>query len=460
MSGRARRSDRIALLVAAPDGKVFTHPQLDLVVDDGIAPRPADPGELTALPAGWELMRLPGVRPLGFDPDSGRVEVVERCDIGDGPFVPDAVAIHPPPGHVLTHFPGGHFTGLAPGTEDDDGAEGQRPGLPLWAYTAVGGAGDRNVAALFQADEVSRWAPDLYDLPELTGRIDARQAAAPENRCLTQLAICATDYGCRCAQNIFYERWEGALAIASACNAACLGCLSRKPEWEAPVPQHRLRFTPGPEEVADVIVHHAERADEAMVSFGQGCEGEPTLNGELLVESVRQARGRSTRGVINLNSNGSRPKVIRDAVAAGVGAVRISINTFQEEVFRAYFRPDGYGLTEVVESLRSAKEAGAFTSINLLLWPGWTDRRAELEAVSALVTEGCLDMVQLRNLCVDPAHYNAVLPVERGQRLGMRGFVLELSARHPALRFGTFNPRLAAPWYQELSPLPFSPLPG
>ncbi|MBN2358295.1 MAG: radical SAM protein [Deltaproteobacteria bacterium] len=454
------RAARCALLVAAPDGQVYAHPDLDLVVDDGVAPRPAEPADLSPLPPGWELMQLPATRPLGFDRATGRIEVVDRCDLGGVTFEPRAVAVHPPPGFVRTHLPAARYLGegwIAPTVRDP--GEG-RPGLPLWAYTAVGATGATHAAALFQADELSRWAPELYGTPDLTQRVAQRLRAEPDNRVLGQLARCALDYGCRCAQNIFYRRWEGALPTAPACNAACLGCLSKAPEWEAPVPQYRLRFTPTTAEISDVIVHHLERAPEPMISFGQGCEGEPTLNGGLLVEAIRQARARTARGVINLNSNGSRPKVVLDAVQAGVGAVRISVNSFDEAVFRAYFRPDGFGLNELIESLRLAHDAGAYTSINLLLWPGWTDRRAELDAVSALCDEGCLDMVQLRNLCLDPAHYQRVLPVERGQRLGLRGFVLELAARHPRLRFGTFNPRLAAPWYREVPPLPCSPLPA
>jgi pyruvate-formate lyase-activating enzyme len=349
---------------------------------------------------------------------------------------------------VRTHFP----------AVLDVPTAGPRPGLPLWGYCAVGAAAGGNLAAMFQVDELSRWAPSLYDLPELRQRVQDRLAAEPNNRVLGQLATCSIDYSCRCAQNIFYQRWEGALPIAPSCNAACLGCLSRAPEWGAPVPQYRLRFTPTPEEIADVIVHHVEHAPEAMVSFGQGCEGEPTINAEVLIEGVRQARRRSGKGVINLNTNGSRPAVVGEAVRAGVGAVRVSVNSFDRGVFEAYFRPEDFSLDEIHASLREAHAGGAFTSINLLLWPGWTDRREEFDAVSALCQTGVLDMVQLRNLCVDPVHYNAMLPQQRGQRMGLRGFVLELAARHPRLRFGTFNPRLGADWYAALPTLPVSPL--
>jgi len=95
-----------------------------------------------------------------------------------------------------------------------------------------------------------------------------------------------------------------------------------------------------------------------------------------------------------------------------------------------------------------------YNSINLLIWPGWTDRLAEIDAISKLVDDGALQMIQLRNLCVDPGHFRTVLPPveERGILLGMLGFVEELHKRHPQLRFGTFNPRLAADWYDDVAP--------
>jgi hypothetical protein len=91
-------------------------------------------------------------------------------------------------------------------------------------------------------------------------------------------------------------------------------------------------------------------------------------------------------------------------------------------------------------------------SINLLIWPGWTDRMVEIDRISKVVEDGALHMIQLRNLCVDPGHFRTLLPprAQRGMLLGMKEFVAELNRRHPRLRFGTFNPRLAAEWYTDV----------
>jgi len=107
--------------------------------------------------------------------------------------------------------------------------------------------------------------------------------------------------------------------------------------------------------------------------------------------------------------------------------------------------------TSVISYLVSRPSRDIVVSGRQLISRDWWENQSQYFElrISSLVEEGCLDMVQLRNLCVDPAHYNAMLPENKGQRMGMRGFLHELASRHPRLRFGTFNPRLAAPWYAD-----------
>jgi len=477
---------RPKLLLAHPTtGEILEHPTFELALDTGLDIVRPSKKDLKTVPDGWDVMALPGTKPIGFDPAVGDFVTVdeftfEHDDGSEETIVPLAVACHPPPGYVRTHHPaaewldtthpdekfkktgGGKLTIFQPVNDDEPacatpkgGDDGARAGLPLWAYTAVGYGKNGMVAAFFQADETSRWSPDLYYQEGLEERIEARLAEDADNPVLKQIASCASSYLCCCAQNVFYERWEGAVPIAPACTAACLGCLSKDPEWNTPTPQKRLKFSPKADDIARVMIHHLERAPEPMMSFGQGCEGEPTMYGDALVGAVKLTREKTDRGIININTNGSRPQVIRDAAAAGAKALRISINTFDEEVYTAYYRPADYTLDTVMESLYAGRDCGMHVSINFLIWPGWTDRVAELEAVSKLVDEGVIQMIQLRNLCVDPGHFRSVLPPreQRGMLLGMRAFVDELHRRHPKLRFGTFNPRLAAEWYDDTAPL-------
>jgi pyruvate-formate lyase-activating enzyme len=470
------------LLVAAPDGAVFEHPSLEMAIDNGLDVSRVGSRDLMRVPEGWDLMAMPGTRPIGYDASTAAFVTVTEFTTPEGrTFQPWGVAVHPPPGYVRLFHPAAEYTDathpdvklaclaptgaangaarglpIVPSTSGGGGDEAARPGLPLWAYTAVGMTAKGPVASLFLADETSRWAPLLYYQGDIKERVARRLALDADNQVLKQLAQCAGDYLCCCAQNVFYERWEGAVPIAPACTAACLGCLSKDPAWGTPTPQKRLKFQPTADEIARVIAHHLETAPEAMMSFGQGCEGEPTMNHAVIVDSVRLARERTKRGVINVNTNGSRPETIRACARAGASALRVSINTFDRAMYTTYYRPGDYDFDDVVRSLYVGRDEGMHVSINLLIWPGWTDRMAEVDAISKIVEDGALQMIQLRNLCVDPGHYRTVLPPreQRGVLLSMRGFIGELHRRHAQLRFGTFNPRLAAQWYDDVPPLP------
>jgi pyruvate-formate lyase-activating enzyme len=476
---KARGSDRPMLLVAAPDGRVFEHDRLEMTIENGLDQLRVSKNDVIPIPAGWDLMAMPGTRPVGYDPATGTFETVTTFTDDDGKsFAPWAVAVHPPPGYVRAFHPGAEYTdathpddklrkldeqreekraaaasksrkGLALFEGGDDSA---RPGLPLWAYTAVGMTSKGPVAALFLADETTRWAPELYYQPDLKEKIAARLALDPTNQVLNQLAECAGEYLCCCAQNVFYERWEGAVPIAPACTAACLGCLSKEPAWQTPAPQRRLRFSPTSDEIGRMIAHHLERAPEPMMSFGQGCEGEPTMNHDVIVGAIARARAQTQRGIININTNGSRPETVRACAKAGANALRVSLNTFDRDLYEAYYRPADFTFDDVIKSMYVGRDEGMHVSINLLIWPGWSDRMEEIDRISKIVEDGALHMIQLRNLCVDPGHFRTLLPPreKRGMLLGMKEFVAELNRRHPKLRFGTFNPRLAAAWYEDV----------
>ncbi len=477
-----RRAEHPMLLVAAPDGSVYEHPTLQMALDNGLDTLRCTSADTIAVPEGWDLMAMPGTRPIGYNPATAQFETLTSFTAADGTtFEPWGVAVHPPPGYVRAYHPAVVYTDA---THPDDklrkqhtvvvkknvkglpmlegGDDSARPGLPLWAYTAAGMTSKGPVAALFLADETTRWAPELFYQADLKEKIAARIAEDPDNQVLRQLGECAGDYLCCCAQNVFYERWEGAVPIAPACTAACLGCLSKDPAWETPVPQKRLKFQPTPDEIARVMAHHLERAPEPMMSFGQGCEGEPTMNGPVIVEAIARTRARTPRGIININTNGSRPDTVRDCARAGASALRVSLNTFDRDMYTAYYRPADYDFDDVVRSLYVGRDEGMHVSINLLIWPGFTDQMVEVDRISKIVNDGALQMIQLRNLCVDPGHFRTMLPPreKRGLLLGMKGFVAELRKRHPVLRFGTFNPRLAAQWWPSVPPFPLSRVAG
>ncbi|MDI6907481.1 MAG: radical SAM protein [Thermoanaerobacterales bacterium] len=420
MSGRL-----LKLLYATADGALYEDPELGAAGWDGARVVPLDAARAVPLPEGADLMLLPDRAAVAWDPASGRPlrDVAARRGAGE-PLL--AVAATLPQGYTRTLLPAYR-------------AEAGAPRLPLFGYTAVGVAGDGQIyAAALVTDRAYRWNPALYNDRTLPRRIKALRKRFPENRLVEHLSRCALEYRCLTAQNLFYGRWEAGLPVAPACNAACLGCLSQQPEGGCPSPQERIAFTPTVEEIAALGAMHLAEGIEPIVSFGQGCEGEPLTQSRLLAEAVAAVRARTSRGSVNLNTNGLDTAALRAVAAAGLDSVRVSLISVRDETYRAYHRPPGFALEDVRRSLAAAKEHGVYVSLNLLVMPGLTDREEEAAALKALLDEGTVDMVQLRNLNVDPAFLFSALPGRQGELLGIPALVDRLRAR-PGLAVGNYT---------------------
>jgi len=272
--------------------------------------------------------------------------------------------------------------------------------------------------------------------------VDDFLARFPNNPLYQQLATCALEYRCFTAQNTFYLRDEGAIPSSAACNAACLGCLSEVDEGQPPSSHERIERPPTAEEMAEVALHHLQGATgHVMVSFGQGCEGEPLLRWKAIERAIRLVRGATSRGSLHMNTNGSRPEALVALVRAGLDSVRISLNSADPELYQAYYRPRGYGLAEVLRSARQARRAGAHVALNLLTFPGVTDRSGEVAALTRLVRQARVDQVQTRPLAIDPDSYLAVARGRGagGEPIGIRGLVAALRAARPGLVVGNFS---------------------
>jgi pyruvate-formate lyase-activating enzyme len=380
-----------------PDGSLVDHPTLLAAgrSGDDIAVMPV--GSLP-MPAGATVSRLPGQRPVGIDPTSGEPVVLREVEIKGRRFRPDAVAAVLPPGYTRTLLPASHRTPLA-------------PLLPQWAYTGV--AWDEEAGLVAQAlhtDPRSHWDPETHSTQELPALVEARRQ---ESELLRQLATCALEYRCFTAQNIFYGRDEGAIPASAGCNARCVGCISEQLEGEGTASHERMRSPSSAEDMAALGAQHLAHAREsapgrAMISFGQGCEGEPLTRAHHIARAIRLLRAQTSRGSININTNGSRPKAMQLLVDAGLDACRISLNSARRELYEAYYRPVDYGWAEVRETLRIARDGGLYIALNLLTFPGITDRAGEVDALEELIAEFGVHQVQTRNLALDPEQYLAV----------------------------------------------------
>jgi pyruvate-formate lyase-activating enzyme len=216
-----------------------------------------------------------------------------------------------------------------------------------------------------------------------------------------------------------------------------LGCISLQPSECCPASQERIAFVPTVAEVLGVAVSHLETAEDAIVSFGQGCEGEPLMQWRLLEESIRRMREETSRGTIHLNTNGSFPERVRRLCQAGLDSLRVTLNSSHSLFYGKYHRPRGYSFNDVIKSLVLAKEKELFTSINLLVFPGFTDREREIEGLIKLIRKTALNLIQMRNLNIDPDLY--LRTVGEGDGVGISKMIKILRKEFPSLQFGYFN---------------------
>ncbi len=410
------------LLYANQDGDACDHPEYSMLGRSGNQWVEPAAQEMIRLPRGSTLVSMPGRLAVGMDAHD----------------VPRAVETDPYHRGIRSYalaalLPQGFTRTLLPATV----AQGGTDELPLFGYTAVAVRGEQTYAAAVQTDEHRLWHPRFYNTEGLPGRINRTLRRFPENRLYRQLARCALQYSCFTAQNIFYQRWEGGIPSMPSCNAGCLGCISEKHGY-AQAPQNRLDFIPSREELEQVVLEHLVKAPEAIASFGQGCEGEPSLNAPLLARVIEDVRSQTDRGTININSNAGFTKGIRKLCQAGLQALRVTIFSCLEDDYEHYHRPVGYGLKDVAASIRTAKDAGVYVSLNLLTFPGFTDRQSQVEELLKFVHFTGVDMIQFRNLNIDPDRLMAEFPSKEAG-IGIVDLLYRLQSEAPGLRLGSYT---------------------
>jgi len=379
---------------------------------------PLERGELIPLPDGATLSMMPERLAVGLD-DKGDRQVVSAQR-----------------GWALaTLLPIGYTRVRLPGYEMPPGAEP----LPFFGYTAVAGWRGRLYVAAVRTDNPERWLARNYDARRLESLVRRRLAAEPENRLLAHHAHCALDYRCPTASNLFFGRWEAACAVSAGCNARCVGCISKQEEEGLVSPQDRLTFTPTEQEIIGAAVAHLETAEDGIFSFGQGCEGEPLLQFKLIERAIRGVRARTQRGTLNINTNASNPHSLAKLYAAGLDSLRASTISARRETYDAYYRPIGYTFEQVRKSLILARDAGVYSSINLLCFPGLIDCEEEIAALVTFLRETGVQLVQLRNLNIDPEVLWPRVARPTGRPLGMRTLIETLRRELPDVAIGNFS---------------------
>ncbi len=379
------------------------------------------------LPEGSELFVLPGRLPVGCDRYSGETLLLEDDSFTPGQPI-QAVAAFMSPAHTAV------LNSAYQTTED-------APRLPLFAYTAVGWYEDRFWATAFRSDKDIRQDASQFNQETINARTAKKLEANKNNRLIQHLGKCCLTYGCPAARNYFLGRWEAPLPTSPICNARCVGCISLQASGKCSATQDRIRFVPTPAEISAIAVPHLQQAERAIVSFGQGCEGEPLLQADTLEKAIVAIRKKTDQGTINLNSNASLPQAIGRLAAAGLDSLRVSLNSAQERYYSPYFRPQGFTFADVLNSIQVMKGAGKFVSLNYFILPGVTDSDEEFEALCDLLTTFQPDRIQLRNLNMDPEWYLRRIAFDNSAvSMGMRKWLDQIKHNYPDLQLGYYNP--------------------
>jgi len=409
------------LLYSDGQGNIFEDTSLYAIGRSGWDAMPVAEEDWIPLPDGGSLYELPGRKGIGVDVVSGELRL---CELGW------AVAAFIPPAHTGLYM-------AAYETAED------APTLPLFCYTAVGWHNDVFYVTAIRIEQDIRQECSGFDAHKVKEGVGHLISAYPHNRLVQHLASnCALTYECPAARNFFMGRWECPVPSSPACNANCLGCISFQPEEETIVStQDRLTFKPSAAEIVEFTVPHLEQAPFPIISFGQGCEGEPLLMWETIKEAIIEIRKHTAKGSININTNGSKPDAVSKLMEVGLDSIRVSLNSARKEIYTQYYLPNNYQFEDIVESLKVVADRGGWASINYFVFPGMTDCEEEYQALRVLIKYTNLSMIQWRNFNIDPDWYLGKIGVyETGDPIGVKQMMDLIKEEFPNVKFGYFNP--------------------
>jgi pyruvate-formate lyase-activating enzyme len=428
MQKLVKKNRLIAAVVANLKGEIFELEGYGAVGMAGSTLTPLTTAETINMPFGSELMFLPDRKPIVYNIIKDRIET-----LSENPFVPQEkifpVAAFSSPGYVTSYI-------SAYEEEKDAGY------LPLFSYGAAGWQKGKFRSTAILVDREKRQDLRCMKYEDIMAGIHRLRKKMSSNRLRIHLEKCALTYGCPAGKNFFLGRYEAPLPTSKHCNARCLGCISLQKNDKIPNSQDRISFIPSPEEIAEVALEHILNVRNSVVSFGQGCEGDPLLAADVIEPAVRMIRGKTSNGTININTNGSKPHILRKLFNAGLDSMRISINSVREECYNAYFQPQGYSFSDVLQGIDIGLCREVFVSINYLNCPGFTDTPEEAKELHLFIEKHPINMIQWRNLNFDPVRYWEMMNEvgKQGNPMGMNKVLKRITKAFPKLKYGYFNP--------------------
>jgi pyruvate-formate lyase-activating enzyme len=384
--------------------------------------------ETIEIPHGTELMYLPDRNPVLYNLDKRQFET-----LSDNPYSPGE-SLHP----VAAFISPGYVNSFTCAYEECANAGY----LPLFSYGAVGWHKGKFRPAAIQVDMERRQDLRLMKIEKVLEGVQLAKLEMPNNRLRNHLERCALEYGCPAAKNFFIGRCEAPLPASRKCNARCIGCISLQNELDISSPQNRIEFIPDPEEISEIALFHIQQVEQSVVSFGQGCEGDPLMASDVIIPAIRLIRSKTEKGTINMNTNGSLPDILEELFDAGLDSIRISMNSARKKCYAAYFRPSGYQFEDVEKSIDLAIKKGKFVSVNYLNCPGVSDAPEETDALKMFLSEHPVNLIQWRNLNFDPFRYWKIMSEAAflGTPIGMGRLLAEIRYNFPDIQYGYFNP--------------------
>ncbi len=418
----------VTAVVADKDGKIF---ELEEYAAVGMAAdnfTPLSTSNTIDMPYGGEFMLIPERSPVVFNLKTNKLETLKENPYSPGgPIFP--VAAFNSPGYVISYVSA---------YREKQGAEY----LPLFSYGAVGWHKGGFKTAVCLVDAERRQDLRLMPLEKVIAGVRRMKKKMPRNRLRDHLENCALKYGCPAAKNFFLGRYEAPLPTSKSCNARCIGCISLQKETGIKNSQERISFTPSPEEISEIALEHIRKVKRSVVSFGQGCEGDPLLAAHVIEPAIKLIRSKTDSGTIIMNTNCSMPEITERLFDAGLDSIRISMNSVRKECYDAYFRPKGYFFSDIIKSMDKALGRKIFVSINYLNCPGFTDSSEEQAALFSFLKRHPVNFIQWRNLNFDPLRYWKIMSgvTSLSAPVGISEVLSMIRKEFPDLEHGYFNP--------------------
>jgi pyruvate-formate lyase-activating enzyme len=409
------------LLVSDEKGNIFEDTSLHVIGRESNKIKLLSPDDFIPLPKGSDLFFLPKRIPLGFN---YKTKQIEKSLKGY------AVAAFVAPAHTQT-FLSAYVN------------EQNAPPLPLFAYTAVGWLNGKFYTTALRIDKDIRQDVDQFNQSKVIANTKKFQKRYPQNRLVKHLIHCATVYFCPAARNYFLNRWEAPLPTSPTCNSRCIGCISYQPKKSGICStQNRITFIPTPEEIAEIAVDHLETAPNPVVSFGQGCEGEPLMVADVIAEAIKLIRKKTSKGIINLNTNGSKPDKILKLIKNGLDSSRISINSFRPDKYKKYYSPVNYSFDDVLISIQLLRQHNKWVSINYFVFPGETNDPEEIDMLFKAIQTLKFNMIQWRNFNIDPDWIAEPLndTPKMSNFISIKELIAKIKNHYPWIYHGYFNP--------------------